>query len=333
MQGREICLANQFQQFRRGKMRYYLLISIILFQIACSSFAQETKTDESRTKAQRKSFQKRNLVLKSPDIYLKRELANGTEYDPKPTIKLVDEKSGKYEFSWIGYDKKKKIVIYNREDAIDAVVEARVEKTSGGKFLYKYLIKNMPESPTFLHGFTVQTISADVKSIELDDVFIGEMSNYIKEYKEGSWKDFAVSGDNSSRITEGKSIEFSLVSSALPGIVGCRVSGGIGYTIGVGEHLPQELDNLVPVNLSAKGSTIGPIDRLATLTKSERAKYLVDNLPKFQEVGWITGDAAKKYVAILKKEDLAGAWEQAKKDIESEIITSEVYHIIEGLNQ
>ena len=69
------------------------------------------------------------------------------------------------------------------------------------------------------------------------------------------------------------------------------------------------------------------------MNKAEKSKYVLDNLPKFQEAGWMTKDAATKYEAILAKEDLAGALAQAKKDLEREVITGEVLYIIEGLNQ
>ena len=87
------------------------------------------------------------------------------------------------------------------------------------------------------------------------------------------------------------------------------------------------------MNEWAKGYTIGPIDRLTTLDKSERAKYVLENLPKFQEAGWMSSGTAKIYESLLAKEDLAGAFEQAKKDLENEFIMSEVFYILEGLSQ
>ncbi|MEP7075506.1 MAG: hypothetical protein ABI878_06815 [Acidobacteriota bacterium] len=314
-------------------MRYWLLtVTLALLQIGCSSYAQKTETYENRTKAERKPFQKRNLDLKSPESYSKRELENGKEYDHKPTVKLLDERAGNYEFSWIGYDKKKKSVIYQREDSVEAVVEAKIEKDSEGTLTYKYLVKNLVDSPTYLHGFVVQTIAPDVQTTKSDAVFIGEMSNFIKEYKEGVWKDFVVREETSPRINQGQSIEFSLTSKDLPGVVGCRASGGQGYTIGVGEHMPSELDRIVPVNLWAKGYTIGPIASLSKMNKSERTRYLLESLPTFVEAGWMSEDTSKIYRAILEREDLAGALEQSKKDLDKEYVTNEVFQIIEGLN-
>ena len=313
-------------------MRYFL-IGILLLQIACSSTAQQITADEQPTKAERKLFQKSSVVIKSPNDYSHRERENGKEYDPKPRVVEVDKKAGKYEFRWIGYDGKEKIIAYQRHDAIDALVEARVEKNFEGQFVYKYLVKNLPTSPTYLSAFIVQTLASEVKVTKLDDVYIGKMSNYIRDFKEGTWWDFAPLGEILPKITPGKNIEFSLTSSGLPGIVGCRARAGPVALKGVGEHMPSELEMALPGYDEATGYTIGPIDKLAEMNKAEKSKYVLDNLPKFQEAGWMTKNAATRYESILAKEDLAGALAQAKIDLESEVITGEVFYIIEGLNQ
>jgi hypothetical protein len=79
--------------------------------------------------------------------------------------------------------------------------------------------------------------------------------------------------------------------------------------------------------------TIGPDERLARMSKDEKVKYLLDNLPKFVEAGWMAGDTPKIYESILKRGDLSGAFEQARKDLEKEYITSEVFAVIDGLAQ
>jgi hypothetical protein len=45
----------------------------------------------------------------------------------------------------------------------------------------------------------------------------------------------------------------------------------------------------------------------------------------------MAGDTPKIYELILTRNDLSAAFDQAKKDIEKGFITSEVFHIIEGL--
>jgi len=314
-------------------MRYFL-IGILFLQIACSSTAQQITADEQPTKAERKLFQKSSVVIKSPKDYEHRETENGKGYDPKPRVVEVDKKAGKYELRWIGYDGKEKVIAYQRYDAIDALVEARVEKNSDGKFVFKYLVKNLPTSPAYLGGFIVQTLTSEVKVNKLEDVYIGQMSDHIKEFKDGTWWAFAALGEILPKINPGKSIEFSLISSGLPGIVGCRARAGPAALKGVGEHMPFELEIATPGYESlATCYTIGPVDKLAEMNKAEKSKYVLDNLPKFQEAGWMTKDAALKYESILGKEDLAGALAQAKKDLEKEVITGEVLYIIEGLNQ
>lgn len=312
----------------------YLLITILLVQIGCSLSAQQITEDYQQEKAERRLFQKSPAVLKSPKEYLKRETDDGKEYDPKPRVVEIDKNGGKYEFQWIGYDGKKKVIAYQRADAMDAVVEAKVEKNPDKRFVYKYLIKNLPSSPTYFSSFTVQVFANDVIPTKAEDIHNGTMADFISEFKVGQWPRFAVLGETTPRIDPGKSVEFSLTSSELPGIVLCRATAGESTLKGVGEHMPSELEReLLGYKEWAKGYTIGPVDRLATLNDSERAQYILENLPKFQEAGWISSGTARKYEAILKNQDLKLAFSEAKKDLENEFMTSEVFHIIEGLNK
>ncbi len=316
----------------------FLLIGILFFQIACGSSAQQITADALQARVTRKPFQKSSAVIKSPTAYLKRETEKG-EYDPKPRVVLVDEKAGKYELRWIGYDGKEKIIKYQRADALDAIVEATVEEHSGNKFVYKYLIRNLPTSPAYFSRFIVQTLASDIKDERIpvvNDIYTGHMASYIPDFSEGVWRGFAILGESQpkDRIGPGKSVEFRLTSIAPPGIVKCRAMTGDSTLKGVGEHMPSELEMVTPgYDGLATGYTIGPIDKLVEMNKSERSKYVLENLPKFQEAGWMSSGTAEIYRKILEREDLAGALEQAKKDLDKEFITSEVFHIIEGLNQ
>jgi hypothetical protein len=309
-------------------IRYLFLM--IFFFIACTTSAQQIKTA-------RKPFQKSSVIIKSPNDYLHRDIDNGKSYDPKPRVVVIDEKAGKYELRWIGYDGKEKVIAYQRQDAIDAVVEAKVERTQDGKFLYKYLINVLPTSPTYFKEFIVQTLSGDAKPVKADkeNFYIGDMFKAIQLFKEGVWWNYAYVGEKeNTQIKGGQSIEFQLISAALPGIVGCKAAGGEITLKGVGEHMPYELESAMPgYEELASGYTIGPVESLASLSKPERAKYLLDNLPKFQAAGWMSDGTAKNYETLFKQEDLAGALEKAKKDLENEFITGEVFHIIEELNQ
>lgn len=313
----------------------YLLLGIIFVLTGCSSHAQQFSPTFEQEKAQRKPFQKSLAVIKSPPEYLRRETNKGI-YDPRPRVVQVDEKAGKYELRWIGYDRKEKIVKYQRHDAIDAAVEARIEKTPNGRFFYKYLVKNLPTSPAYLHSFIVQTLAPDIKDgppIQIDDIFIGHMAQYIPEFSVGVWRDFVPLGETQPKVIAGRSVEFSLISSSLPGLVGCRATAGDITLKGVGEHMPSELEAVMPgYDGLAKCLTIGPVDALSKMNKSERAKYILENLPKFLEAGWMSAGTMRIYDEILKEEDLPGALSQAKKDLEKEFITGEVFYIIEGLN-
>jgi hypothetical protein len=329
---------------RMKNIAYIFIVIIFLLQTSCVSTAQQQTYEQ--TKFERKPFEKSPYVIKSPAEHLERELNNGKSYDPNPKAVVIDEKSGKYEFRWIGTDGREKIVPYQRRDALQAVISVIIEKGQEGRFIYIYRFHILSASPVYFREFIVQTLALDAKPIETDDyllpppnynpnhrLMVGRM-NFNPLFNDGIWWNFAFVGKEENRIYGGNTIEFQLTSSSRPGIVGCKASGGELGTKGVGEEIPSVLENQIPIFQDlAWGYTIGPVESLAGLSKSERAKYLLDNLPKFQEAGWMSEGTAKNYEAILKKEDLTGALEKAKKDLEGEFITSEVFQIIEGLNQ
>lgn len=312
----------------------YLMVIILAFQICCQTSAQQSTFGTSPAKAERRPFQRSNVLLKSPTTYLKRETSEG-KYDPKPRVILIDEVSGKYELRWVGVDRRDKIVVYQRPDALHAVVEARVNGNEQGKFSFTYLIRNHPDSPAFLSGFVVQTLSGDIRDETIpvkNDVHTGHMGSYIPAFKVGVWRRFAPLGEKLPRIDPDMSIEFALVSSGLPGIVECRATGGNLMLKGAGEHMPTELENVIPgYEAWAKGYTVGPVDSLREMSLSEKSKYLLDNLPKFAEAGWMAGSTPETYKMILVKNDLVAVFEQAKKDFDNGFITSEVFAIVQGL--
>ncbi|MFN0139440.1 MAG: hypothetical protein ACKVQW_05055 [Pyrinomonadaceae bacterium] len=313
-----------------------LIITLLIFT-GCQSPAQKNSPVYNQIKAERTVFKKSSVEIKSPKTYLKRETKNGKEYDPRPRVVPIDEKAGKYELQWIGYDGKKKIIEYQRHDALDALVEARVERGDDGRNKYKYLIKNLPSSPSFFHSFTVQTFSSDVRDEHIktgdENLYIGHMAQFIPQFSEGVWRKFAWLAETKPKIHPGSFIEFEMVSSSQPGLVQCIATAGEITLKGVGEHMPSELETALPGFADrATCLTIGPVERLKDLSSADKAKYLIDNLPRFVEAGWMAGDTPNIYHSILKHNDLAGALQQAKRDLEKEFITSEVFHIIEGLN-
>ena len=202
----------------------------------------------------------------------------------------------------------------------------------------------LPSTPTYFREFIVQTFAPDTEPIQLDKrllpvneqhrFLILQQSNANPIFADGVWWNSAFVGKKEERVWGSNTIEFQFTSTSLPGIVNCKATGGEITTKGVGEDIPSVLVDEIPIFEDlAWGYTIGPVESLATLTKSEKAKYLLDNLPKFQEAGWMSEGTAKNYEALFKQEDLSGAFEKAKKDFENEFITSEVFYIIEGLNQ
>ncbi len=307
-------------------------ILFLLVQMSCEFSAQKPLVKQQP--AERKMFSRSSVELKSPKSYLNRDGKNGA-YDPRPQILEIDKKKGKYEFRWIGYDGKQKIVEYQRHDALDAIVEARVERTGDRRFVYTYLVKNLPTSPTYLHDLTVQTFSSDIKDEHIptrDDIMVGHMAKYIPQFSEGIWRRFIPLGEIKPKIHPGSSIEFKIVSLSRPGLVECKATAGDITLKGVGEHMPTELEKAMPgFDELASCLTIGPDERLASLTQSGKVKYLLDNLSKFVEAGWMAGDTPRIYEDLLRRNDLVGAYHQAKNDLKSEFVTNEVFYIIEGL--
>ena len=293
-------------------------------------------------KMKRLPLQKKQIALESPREYLRRVLRvdpkSGEEilYDPKPRVELLDAKAGKYSLKWIGYDGKEKVVVYQRPDAIDAIVSAFVVKTSTGQYVYEYTIQNLITSGEHLAGFEVQTFSSDITPSKLptntDNIFVGEMSVTIPEFKEGKWLHFATLPPRP-RVNPGQSITFKLTSSSPPGLVMCRVDGGDFVMKGVGEEMPQELEDALPNRYRAlpSGYTIGPIDKLKSLSPAERAKYVLQQLPRFKELGWMTADAFRWYQQNLNRIDLATISQRAEQDLGAGNITNEVLLIIQGI--
>lgn len=125
-----------------------------------------------------------------------------------------------------------------------------------------------------------------------------------------------------------------ILVSLPPGLVECRVAGGPRGMKGVGEDMPQELENILPgYEAWPSGFTIGPIDNLKTLSPTERANYLLKLLPKFKELGWMTADALHWYQQNLNRIDLAIVSHRADQDLGAGYITNEVHLMIQGIRQ
>jgi len=309
---------------------------LALIMIIVATGAQRLPVEKTK----RLPLQKRHVTLASPREYLKRALRidpkTGEEvlYDPKPRIELMDAKSGKYYLKWIGYDGKEKVVIYQRPDAVDVIVSTSVVKSSTGQYVYQYTVQNLATGGGYLRDFMVQTLTSDIAlstlPTKIDNIHIGRMSDNI--FEEGKWIAFAPLPPRP-RVNPGQSITFQLSSPSPPGLVMCRVDGGDLGMYGVGEDMPQELEDALPYRYGAmpSGYTIGPIENLKTLSLAERANYLLKLLPKFKELGWIAPDALPWYAQNLSRNHLAVVRDHAHRDLNEGKITTEILAIIEAI--
>uniref|UniRef100_A0A7C3PF51 Uncharacterized protein n=1 Tax=Oscillatoriales cyanobacterium SpSt-418 TaxID=2282169 RepID=A0A7C3PF51_9CYAN len=309
---------------------WVLMLLVLVTQAAGAQHPPSQRT-------QRLPFQKKQITLKSPTNYEKRILridpktGQAIYYDPKPWVELLDAKSGRYALKWIGYDGKEKTIFYQRPDAIDAVVSASVSKTASGQYLYTYSIQNLPSSGQHLTTFAIQTFASDVKPKPIGNVYIGRISKNIKEMKDGNWIGFGLSGFKPA-VVPGRNIELRLESSAPPGLVECRITGGVQGMKGVGEEMPEELESILPrYEAWPSGYTIGPVDNLKNLSPSERINYIRKLLPQFQRLGWITGDARRWYEQNLMADNLENIYKRTDQDLKTGDITTEVFAIIQGM--
>jgi hypothetical protein len=349
----------------RGSRAFCLLLilSSLLIAIGLSCRAAP-KTPQI---VRRVPLEKSKVSPESPTSYATRTRLDPrtgklTDYDPKPRIEIVDVKTGKYEIKWIGYDGREKLIAYQRADAVDVIVSASADKSADGNYLYTYTVENLPTSPTYLSYFLVQDFSTDTKPVELNgkatnladlrlirnfrqvpsdgkpknirEVLIGEMSSQIPQFKEGNWMAFAILPEFEPAILPGRRLEVMLVSSAPPGLVGSSATGGDRTLKGVGEDMPSELELAIPgYDEWLRGYTIGPVSELKSLSPTAHLKYILDNLPKFERLGWITPAARKKYEKIIPSNDLDTILKQADLDIQSEQITSEVFAIVQAVKK
>ncbi len=125
-----------------------------------------------------------------------------------------------------------------------------------------------------------------------------------------------------------------MLSSAPPDLVGCRVAGGELTLKGVGEHMPFILENSMrSYSEFPYGYTVGPVESVKSLSPSERAKRMLDKLPQFKKLGWITDEALQRYERQLKAENFDAVIARAEEDLKNEQITTEVFAIIKAIKQ
>lgn len=341
-------------------MRRLLVLLIAVVFAGGLGFWAATKTDQ---KIKREPLQKSGTPLKAPAVYEKRtrvESGKPVTYDPKPRVQVVDEKAGKYEFRWIGYDGREKVIAYQHPAAIDVVVSGSVEKSTDGNYVYSYVVDILPSSATYLYSFGLQNFSDDTRPVEINDkpttladlrilknfrqlpddakpknfentIVIGEMSNAIHRFKDGNWIAFGILPDFEPHVAPGGRMRMKLVSKAAPGLVGCSAAAGPRTMKGVGEHMPSELEEVMPgYEALPSGYTVGPVAFLNSLSQGERANYVLDKMVQFEKLGWITPAARNWYEKNLKG-NLDSAQKRARNDLHSEQISSEIFAMIEAV--
>lgn len=309
-----------------------LLASILIF-LALGVLAG-CSSQYAQTKIQRKPLEKLYKEYKTPSKYAHRDRGYDPKtgetitYDHKPRVEVLDEKAGKYAFKWIGYDGKEKTVIFQRGDVLDVVVSASVTKASNQQYVYSYELRNLPSSATYLKRFLVQNFASDTKPNEGGEFLALKVSNAIYQFREGHWLTFSDVSDHV-QINPAQTVTVRLTSSAPPGLVECRAS--IETTMdGADEEIPSALENLLPgYEDYPKGYTIGPVESLKALSSSDRVKYVLEKLPQFRDLGWITEDAFARYQQLLKTNDLTPVLNRLDEDLKSEQITTEVFALLQ----
>ncbi len=288
-------------------------------------------------KVRRQLLQKKQITLKSPEKYAKRYMGidskTGQEnyYDHKPQVRPVNEKSGLYALNWIGYDGKLKTIIYQRPDAIDAIVIANVTKQPSGKYLYLYSVRNLPSSGEYLKIFALQTFTSDAKPHKGRNTYAGPMSQN-KVMRDGNWIGFGIISEIELIANPGKTVEFRIESHSPPGLVECRVAGGNQGMKGVGEEMPAELEDLLPrYEAWPSGYTIGPLDELRAHSQQEKVSYLLKVIPAFRRQGWITSQVSLSYEQLLSRNDLQELSKRIAADLKASSITSEVFAVVEAM--
>lgn len=240
------------------------------------------------------------------------------------------------------------------------IVSASVSKASEGKYIYIYEVQNLPTSSTYLSHFIVQNFAFDTRPVEvngrptnnqdlrildafrndppdgtsrnLEELSIGQMSNLIQVFKDGSWISFAPLPNFKPQVIPSQTLEIKILSSAPPGLVECSVTGGELTLKGVGEEMPAELEDMIPgYEEFPRGYSIGPLNTLKNVPTSEHVKYILERLPQFEKLGWITNAARRWYEQNLKADNVDSVFKRAEQDLKSEQITTEVFAMLQAI--
>ncbi len=313
-------------------MKRALLMLVPAIHVLCLAC---TLSQQAQTVVRRAPLEKQAHEYKSPTDYKPRvsgydETGHEITYDHKPRVELLDGRSGRYAFKWIGFDGEEKTATFTRADAIDVAVSASITENPAGEYVYTYEVRNLPSSGTYLKRFIVQNFAPEVEPDISGQLLPGRMNKQIRDYGEGNWINFAeVSADI--QIDPGQTVTARLTSAAPPGLIRCRASAET-VVEGADEEIPHEMEAMLGgYNEYLSGYTIGPDERLKRLSAAERAKYLLETLPLLHKLGWITDGASRSYEQHLKQGGVEEIYSRAGRDLQAEQITAEVFALVRAL--
>jgi hypothetical protein len=310
-------------------MKRALLLLVPALHALClgCSLTQQAQTVVRRAPLEKQAHEYRTPTDYKPRVSGYDGAGREITYDHKPRVELLDGRSGRYAFKWIGFDGEEKTATFTRADAVDVVVSASVTEGPAGGYAYTYEVRNLPSSGTYLKRFIVQNFAPEVEPDIGGQLLPGRMNKQIQAYGEGNWINFAeVSADI--QIDPGQTVTARLSSAAPPGLVRCRASAET-VVEGADEEMPHELEEMLGgYNEYPSGYTVGPDERLKGLSAAERAKYLLETLPLLHKIGWMTDGALRSYEQHLKQGGLEEIYRRAGRDLQAEQITTEVFALV-----
>ena len=304
--------------------RYWLWLLVTVALLASSGLAE-------RLPLQKKSV---NFDFKFPDHYEKwhgppdPRTGISREHDPQPRVVPLGKNPGRYAFEWIALDGTKKRAIYERPDGTDAIVTARVSELQDG-YGYTYQIEVLPSSGVRLRAFMVQCFSDQVTATEQKGIFVGKMWNGIPQFREGTWKRFAIRQKFVPNGSPGETVTLSLSSVSPPGLVECRTRSN--SVMNADLDMPYEFHTLMDLGHDywPHGYTIGPVERLKSLSQRARLAYVAKLLPKLKDLGWIDGSVFGWYQRNLKP-GTPDLYQRVEQDLDDGRITTEVFSLLQA---
>jgi len=248
---------------------------------------------------------------------------------PLGRIRAVNESAGIYALEWKGGDGHDKSITYHRPDTVRATIAAALGVGTDKKYRFQYTIRNDEESGQYLSGFVVQTLSQSVAPVVLNNAYVGKMSAHIAEFSVGSWYRF---GNNIflEDVVPGAATVVEIDSDSPAAIVQCKIHGGPMKMTGIGAEMPPELVNhLLGYESWPSGYTIGPSNDIRLATYQGRATYLLSELDRVIELGWMARYLQPDYKGFLSRlDDEESVEKRIRMDLKAGRITSEIVAIL-----